>query len=365
MPGLEHLPEHWLPATFRERGVAVGFTTPVLAGARVRLVERRCDLIVPYPGGARGVYIFLLASLAEFCCPTMHDFRLAARLAALGDVSPGSVRAAARAVALEGAAGRAAAAASAAAEAGDAARRTAFQTILLISVAGEARMVEGVQARRARDAVSRLAVRTERTPEAIRADVGVLAGHLVAAGLDLPVARAPMPQAGRGRALMEQVERMAAQIRAWLAEKPDQSAAAAAVARLAEAVAAAARLAMDVAHRLVGDPAELLAAWAADPELLVVRVGRLDWLLDGWEPICLLWQLAGSDSARADAMVEALVIAPPFPAEGIGWFRSAPELQRRLAVPAPVQTMRRAGGRMPSEAMALVARNERIRALAP
>ncbi|MBU6498939.1 MAG: hypothetical protein KGQ40_10460, partial [Rhodospirillales bacterium] len=50
--------ESFLPSTFLERGVAVPFTTPQLAGARARPGTRvPLELVVPNPSGGRGHYI--------------------------------------------------------------------------------------------------------------------------------------------------------------------------------------------------------------------------------------------------------------------------------------------------------------------
>src|ERR1700712_5461419 len=46
------------PTTFLERGVAVPFTTPMLAGTRARPAEKQgLELVIPNPSGGRGVYI--------------------------------------------------------------------------------------------------------------------------------------------------------------------------------------------------------------------------------------------------------------------------------------------------------------------
>ena len=51
------IPSHQ-SATFGERGVSVPFTTPALAGARVRRDARHgLALLVPNPSGGRGIYV--------------------------------------------------------------------------------------------------------------------------------------------------------------------------------------------------------------------------------------------------------------------------------------------------------------------
>jgi hypothetical protein len=100
------------PASFAERGVAVPFTAPMLAAARLRrLPDRLPELLLPALGG-RGVYILGWEACFGLCAPTLHDRQLWDRLAALARPTPASVRAAARAAALTGIAGRPAAAAA-------------------------------------------------------------------------------------------------------------------------------------------------------------------------------------------------------------------------------------------------------------
>ena len=48
----------YLPATFEERGVAVSFTTPALAYARIRKDYRdRLEVVLPNIGDAKGTFV--------------------------------------------------------------------------------------------------------------------------------------------------------------------------------------------------------------------------------------------------------------------------------------------------------------------
>ena len=353
---------HWAPVTFKERGAAVPFTSPMLAGARVRLTERRHDLIVPHPGGARGVYIFTLASLGEFCTPSLHDLQLVERLGLQNALSPACVRQVARGVAAEGAAGRAAASAASATEASDRQSRSAFEHWLLAPLADEAEdhapFLE--QPQRTDQAVCRLASRTGRMPEAVRADIDLLTAQLAASGLAPPGADA---RASRVTVLLDRMAALAQQLRAARAVL-GESAALARVADAAEAVAMAGRVVHAQAQDLLADPASLLAAWATSPARFADRIGRPSWLLDGWEHISLLWHVAETDAQRLEAAAEACALTPPMPAEAEAWLDSVPALWRGLCVPPGAAAAPRNAGRVPSQAVTLVARNERIRALA-
>src|SRR5215472_10209040 len=96
----------YVPATFRERGVAVPFTTPLLTGARVRRAEQGgTELLMLNPAGAPGVYILPSTGLGTLCRPSVHDTRLNQRISTLPTITPASVRDAAREVAASGLAG--------------------------------------------------------------------------------------------------------------------------------------------------------------------------------------------------------------------------------------------------------------------
>ena len=353
--------QNWMPATYRERGVAVPFTSPVLAGARVRLLERKCDLIVPHPGGARGVYIFAMRSLTEFCAPTLHDLQLVERLQGVRAITPGSVRATARAAALQGLAGRDAAANAAAADAAEAAARLGVQSALLSCGPPSGAGLIADPAEGARFALMSLASRDGSTRENIKDNLDRLCAEIVASGLGVPCATDGSAQAGRCANLLRQLAEMEQQIRAWLGANGDM-AAASQVADATQAIVAAGRKVLADAQAIIADTVRLFSDWAREPERLVERLTRPDWLLDGWENINLLWRLAEGE-ARADASAEAGVILPPFPPEGEGWLGGAPGMVAALRGRKSVGPMQRAGGRMPSEVVGLIARNERIRAL--
>ena len=354
----------WQPATFAERGVAVPFTSPMLAGARARLTERRCDLVVPHPGGARGVYIFASGSLAEFCTPSLHDQQLVEAVAAIRPLSPHGVRLAARDVAGSGAAGRAAAAAAKAAAARDEQMVQRFEAIVLQTIlqqGGQAAASEDPKQRTAQ-ALLKVAQRTGRNATAVKADVDRLSRLLVAAGLDAggrPQEGPALP--GRCHSVLEAIAQMQSGMLAW-AETAGDNPAYAQVAQSAAVILTAGRHALAAAQRALDDAAVLLNAWATAPDTVAARLCRPDWLLDGWEHFCLLWRLAETDDQKAEAVTEACLLLPPIPPEIEAWFGGAPELVAQLRLRHPAACARAV--QPPSQAVCITARNERIRAMA-
>jgi hypothetical protein len=367
-----------MPATLRERGVAVPFTSPALAGARIRLLDHRPELVLPHPAGARGVYIFPLASLAEYCAPTLHDVRLSERLMSAFPMSPTTVRRAARITAAEGAAGRAAASAAQGSLAIKAAHIAEMGALLIGTVieSGNPRDAAGPNTGPGdgpgnssnldtRHAVLEVARRAGRSAEAIKADIDGLAASLVACGLDAGPAAGRRP--GRCRLLSAGLRGLEIQIASWRAGSPfgvqgtelDPAMSLAMI----SVVASAASVLVGRAQADIADLPRLLRRWAADPAEVASELARADWMLDGWEPLWLLWRVAEGDRARADAIAEMSVIMPTLPGEMEAWFADAPELQSRLRASASRPTSSYPPA-IPREATALIARNERMRALA-
>src|ERR1700712_2978629 len=90
------------PVTFLERGVAVPFTTPLLAGTRGRPADKGgLELVIPNPSGGRGVYIMGWTSITALCSPTLHDRLLNDRIATLKHVTPATIRRIARELSAE------------------------------------------------------------------------------------------------------------------------------------------------------------------------------------------------------------------------------------------------------------------------
>ena len=143
------------PTTFRERGVAMPFTSPRLAGARVRPAERTgTEFVVPNPSGGRGVYVLHWGGVRQLCAPTVHDTLLHQRVARLPVMDPGGVRGVARQLAAEGMAGKDAALAARTTQSSDRDELVLVNFLLLIT------LMEQVE-----PTGLRVSVATERTPE--------------------------------------------------------------------------------------------------------------------------------------------------------------------------------------------------------
>jgi len=332
---------HQQPATFAGRGVAMPFTSPGLAGTRVRAGASGLELVFANPSGARGTYVVPWTGVPDICHPTLHDLRLLAALDTSGGrdvIGPARVQAAARRVALDGAAGRAVRAAAEAAMATDQARiaATARHLLSALSSAGSA------------------------IPDA--REVGSLARAVAELGIGPGAEDAQVP---RGIAALV---RLRDGLLAWSGVHPEDAAPAQLVAALAAHAAAGAAAVLGVARH--ASPAMLLLAWRAGPERVAALAARPAWVLDGWRLPGLVWAAVAPGSSLA--LTEAAQLAPLPPREAEAWTglpadSSAPGLLRRMlavrAGDARAADLRAADARA-APAPDLVARNERLRAMA-
>jgi hypothetical protein len=356
------------PATFRDRGAAVPFTAPLLAGARVRKSSRRgIELIVPNPSGARGVYIVHWPGVRELCNPTLHDRMLVHSISRLPRLDPAAIREAALEVAIEGYAGRSAAAAAEATRAGDVSQRLLAQFLLL------AELVEQIEPTGWRP--STLA---ERTPEFDRRAGNLL--RRIAPSFDCPAANlahglvtmaimlVPIGVGRDNRAariprLIAWLDDARSNLVQWLAADTEND-----IGGLGRTVTGTMKVLGDGAtsilartRGLAADPTALLRAWVANADDTQDLLSRCDWLLDGCERIGLLWKIAGSAASRRAALLEMAQLLPVLPQETVNWIPNAipPEVMDPVCRVVSRDDSWRAGG----SAFALIQRNETLRAM--
>lgn len=369
-PCLPNLVQPCQPTTFLERGVAVPFTTPMLAGARARPGERAgAELIVPNPSGGQGVYILPWAGVCQLCQPTVHDRRLNAKVAALARVTPSTIRLAALEVAAEGLAGRAAASAATANREIEREDRLLLNFLLLLALieqvepgglglADVGRRRTAALEQRARRAVSRIAPRLGGTPETIAEALEGIAD--VHAAIGLPRQDRP-PRIPR---LLAMLHRTRAELVTWGRDRMDDdgvASAASVIGTVADVTLACARRALTDVQAAMGDVPALLRDWRASPAWLAARAARPEWLLDGWEPICLRWLCAENEAARREAVADIMRLVPILPREVADWVGTSVDV--RLA--GRTRRLVRPNEDWRADAMLQrIARNEQLRALA-
>jgi hypothetical protein len=357
------------PTTFLERGVAVPFTTPLLAGARARPAQRGgAELIVPNPSGGRGVYVLPWSGVRELCRPTVHDTRLNEMVTALPSVTPSAIRAAARQIAAQGLAGREARSAAHAASENDKYQRRLANFLLVMSLVDQIepsgpgdpapdQEKPEVLEERAKRALAKIAPRFGRPPEQIAIKLEELAAIFSAVGVGRYASQARLARS------IEGLCRLRTETQAWSAQHGgDSGAQAAMVADVAELTIGLAQRTAREALALTANVPDLLRQWETAPQPVLGLAARPEWLLDGWEQIALLWGTAENDKGRRAALTEMTVLLPVIPREAADWLGTAYDCEGPARFRKAVSRNEdwRSGGQL----LTLIARNEAMRALA-
>ncbi len=150
---------------------------------------------------------------------------------------------------------------------------------------------------RARRIVTRVGAAIGRTVTQIGGDLEALSALYVPIGLDAEMPPARLPR------LMARLEAAANDLGDWASENQTDGCAglAASLGRSAAVTVDCATGTLTATRGLTGDMQALLRSWSSGPEEIGKQASRTEWILDGWERFCLLWETAPhiSRSARS------------------------------------------------------------------
>lgn len=360
------LVQSYHPTTFLERGVAVPFTTPILGGTRARPGEHEgLDLVVPNPSGGRGVYVMNWSAITELCRPTLHDKILSDRIGALTRVTPSAIRLVARQVAAEGLAGEAAMEAARRAIQGDQGNQLVTNYQLLVMLVEQVGLVkQNVRApgapdmeTRARMTVAHVGRMLDRGTTWVATSLECIADCLTQVGINPSRTDAKVPQ------LMTLLRQTRDQVMEWTGShiEEDQALYARMVAAVADLTLALATTTVAHVHALTVDLVTMLRQWAADPDKIRRIAARPEWLLDGWEKICMVWAAAKDDAERRAALAEVADLVPIVPKEAKEWCGIAIDVDTPINLRKLVRLNE--DWRTGATVFSLIARNEHIRAV--
>ena len=351
------------PTTFEDRGVLIPFTTPLLGGVRARPGKKSgLELVVPNPSGGPGVYIMGWNAIPALCRPTLHDRELSTRIGAIANILPSTIRRIAREVAAEGLAGEEPMQAALAAADMDKHDRTVTNFLLLMALIDQIGLFAGAppgnpdMETRARLTVAEVAPRVGRSADWVATALESLGDVMASIGVD------GQPQPSRVPRLMALLRETCADLAAWSRGQREADQAA-----YVEMIATAAGHTLNLADNLIArtralvtDLTALLKRWATDSFGVIRQATQAEWLLDGWEQICLIWRDAQDDSARRSALMEIAQLVPVMPEEAKSWSNLAvdTEIAARLRRCIPLNEDWRTGAIV----FDLIARNERIKA---
>jgi hypothetical protein len=354
--------------TFKSRGAAVTFTTPLLAGTRIREAKREgVELVVPNPSGGRGVYIVHWSGVRALCSPTVHDTLLFQRSCRLPAIDPASIRDTALQVVREGHAGVEATAAADTAMAHDRSQRLLAHFHLVTGLVEQSE-VHGQNVasssgrmseldRRASAVLHRLAPLFGRPPALLATGLTALGNMFAPVGVALADRDARIPR------LLRRLEDAQAGLAQWVNADPGND-----IGDLGQTVAVAMKRACDNATTVLDktrlaltDTQALLKRWLRDPDGVSARAARCDWLLDGWERVGLLWLSASTTASRRAALLEMAPLVPVLPREVMEWtdMPVAPEAMNQACRVTSHDDAWRTG----RSAFALIERNEKLLAM--
>jgi hypothetical protein len=322
---------------------------------------------VPNPSGGRGVYVVEWRGVRAFCNPTVHDTILFAGIARLPGVNPAAVRGVALDVALGGYAGRDAIAAAQSVRGGDRMVRLLTDFLLLAGLVEQGEP-SGRKLTRLGDRTPEFDRRAGLVLRRLAEPLGCSAAHLTAGLAAIGEAFAalgltPDHQTARIPRLITRLKEAEAALSRWLDSNPDND-----ISCLGQTVTAAMKLTSTTTdavladvRSLLRDPMTLLKRWVMQPDDPIALAARCDWMLDGWERICLLWKTASSTASRRAALLEMAQLLPVLPREINDWVGGqfpAEALDQSCRVVSGDDVWRSGGA-----AFGLIQRNERLRAL--
>jgi hypothetical protein len=235
--------------------------------------------------------------------------------------------------------------------------------MLMVKQAGRERCDEGGKrtdvAQRARQAVVLAAARLGQSADAVATSLEALAELFGSIGVPGEAGECRIPR------LLRTLRRVRDEVSAWRGARGEGSST-----FCAEMVVAAADLTLTCAEHtlaearaLTADITAMLRSWNAAPGKIAGLATRPEWLLDGWEQICAVWTDAAGHAGRLSALVEMAQLVPILPNETAEWVG-------KVVDPKTIANYRRRvllneDWRTGTAVFSLIARNERLRAMAP
>ena len=271
--------------TLEDRGLAVPFTTPMLASCRIRRDYReRLEILVPSLADGRGLYVIPWAMLPEVTALTLHDRILHEEISTPAPLSPRRIREASLKVAETGLAG---------APARDAAKRTREEDAA--EVASFQAMVATQAARAVMRSRSRKPTLAHALPEPAVNDES--------AALLAPIGFQTATPLGRLRQLASELDDFSLSLDRWIdAEKEEE-------AKLARFCSDMAQFTRERSSVYLADfdyqcdrMARDVECWPAAVEVLERTADRIAWLLDGWRFPLDWWHTAANEAREEQSL---------------------------------------------------------------
>lgn len=316
---------HFWPASFAERGVAVPFTTPSVAMARVRNGERgRLELVISGLSGGRGVYMIAWKGVPETFKLTVFDRVLHEHISEIEVATPQAVHEAAIRASVTGLAGE-----DAAEAAYQASTRTTedelhvslaltqlvvqkvLQTELELSLAALS-LPSGQE--KVQNMLGRIARMLTISPETLTDAMTEWAERL------LPLGVPGYQPVGKLRKVHDDADHFLRSFHDWLrtSELPEGHPAVL-IAEVLEETLGYWQGTFAQIDSLTANPTGTLKNWTSSKRELEQLSARLPWLVDGWPTIFAIWETAlrGDQDQRLGAVKTILSGIPLLPRDEV------------------------------------------------
>ncbi len=334
--------EHFLPSTFEDRGVAVPFTTPLLAYSRARKGSRGgIELCVARFADSAGFYVIPWRDVREVASLTVHDVALHEEVIIARALDPYAMRIASLRVAETGLAGPEAAEAAVKGLAADEEMRALNQVVLMLRVieefahAAAAALLRSITTaegqERVRHVLFAIAGKLELSPELLDKRLSQLGVGTYSVGVPWS------PVEGRFRRVLRRLGTFRTSLRQWAKGRlSDAALTATFCAEVADLTLSIGGQVLAELDEMLANPKSIVIDWENKKETIQHLTARLAWLLDGWEPLAEWWFACEgkSDDDHAVALQEILPILPLVPRKEI---EGAP----RIAIAGMVSETRR------------------------
>jgi hypothetical protein len=308
----------FLPSTFEERGIAVPFTTPLLAHSRVRKNYRsQLELSIPNFAGVEGNYVMPWKAVCDLVEPTLHDKLLFEHVIDNNVTTPHAMRLAALTVASTGIAGPEVADAAKKAIALDEESRALHQVVLILRLLEETSKGSAIDLREigsadrqdyVRKALARISTELGMATDALDVRITELTQ------MTYPIGAEWNPVEGRLRVQVRALAQFRDSIRTWGGDQVNDAGDRAVFSsEVADLTLATSNGLLRSFNEAIKSPYHLVSLWQkSTPELERVS-SRLSWLLDGWDIVVQWWETCKDDNERISTAEQMTPVLPLIP----------------------------------------------------
>jgi hypothetical protein len=312
----------FLPSTFEERGIAVPFTTPLLAHSRVRKNYRgQLELSIPNFAGVDGNYVMPWKAVCDLVEPTLHDKLLFEHVIDSKVTTPHEMRIAALSVATTGIAGPEVAEAAKKAVAMDEESKALHHVVLILRLLEETSNGTAIDLREigsvdrqeyVRKALAQVSGELGMAADALDERIAELTRMTYPVGVDWN------PIEGRLRVQIRALSQFRDALYTWGNDQVNEAGERAVFSsEVADLTLATSSGILNNFNEAMKSPFSVVSAWRKATAEVERFSSRLLWLLDGWDTVVHWWECCKDENERIFAAEQMTAVLPLIPANEI------------------------------------------------